>query len=112
MNNKVMASKVREINPNVHWYSLHDLIKRFPITNKRWQLNDGGVAFEYFYDLDEQPETDPWGRKLTMWNRIGQTEVNDWVNAETNGTYYRLTSVMRKTIALWMYPSSKHPLFK
>ena len=108
-----MASKeVREINPNVHWYSLHDLIKKVPIINKRWQLSDGGVSFEYFYDLDEQPESDPWGRKLTSWNRLGQTEINDWLNAETNGTYYRLTSVMRKTVALWMYPSSNHPLFK
>ena len=104
--------EVREINPNVHWYSLHDLISRFPIINKRWQLAEGGQSFEYFYDLDEQPESDPWGRKLTSWNRLGQTEINDWLNAETNGTYYRLTSVMRKTVALWMYPSSKHPLFK
>ena len=108
-----MASKeVREINPNVHWYSLHDLIKKFPIINKRWQLGDGGVSFEYFYDLDEQPESDPWGRKLTPWTRLGQTEINHWLNAETNGTYYRLTSVQSKTVALWMYPSSNHPLFK
>jgi hypothetical protein len=107
-----MTKEVREINPNVHWYSLHDLIKKFPIINKRWQLGDGGQSFEYFYDLDEQPETDPWGRKLTSWNRLGQTEINDWVNATTNGTYYRLTSVQSKTVALWMYPSSNHPLFK
>lgn len=107
-----MEKEVREVNPNVHWYSLRDLMKKFPITNKRWQLSDGGVSFEYFYDLDEQPETDPWGRKLTPWNRIGQTEINHWLNAETNGTYYRLTSVQSKTVALWMYPSSNHPLFK
>ena len=102
--------EVREINPNVHWYSLQELTFRFPIVNKRWQRN--GDLFEYFYDLDEQPETDPLGRKLTPWTRIGQTEINDWVNATTNGTYYRLTSVMRKTVALWMYPSPSHPLFK
>jgi hypothetical protein len=105
-----MASKVIEINPNVHWYSLQELKFRFPIVNKRWQIN--GDLFEYFYDLDEHIETDPWGRKLVSWKRPGQTQVNDWLNATTNGTYYRLTSVMRKTVALWMYPSPSHPLFK
>ena len=53
-----MAEEVREVNPNVHWYSLHDLMNKFPIQNKRWQY-DGGVSFEYFYDLDEHIETDP-----------------------------------------------------
>ena len=43
--------EVREINPNVHWYSLRDLKNKFPIQNKQWQLNDGATAFEYFYDL-------------------------------------------------------------
>jgi len=105
-----MASKVIEINPNVHWYSLQELKFRFPIVNKRWQVN--GDLFEYFYDLDEHIESDPWGRKLVSWKRPGQTQVNDWLNATTNGTYYRLTSVMRKTVALWMYPSPSHPLFK
>jgi hypothetical protein len=104
------ASKVIEINPNVHWYSLQELKFRFPIVNKRWQVN--GDLFEYFYDLDEHIESDPWGRKLVSWKRPGQTQVNDWLNATTNGTYYRLTSVMRKTVALWMYPSPSHPLFK
>ena len=102
--------EVIEINPNVAWYSLRDLIKRFPTTNKRWQLN--GELFEYFYDLDETPETDPWGRKLISWKRPGQPQVNDWLNATTNGTYYRLTSVMQKTVALWVYPSPRHPLYK
>ena len=46
-----MAEEVREVNPNVHWYSLRDLMSKFPIQNKRWQLSDGGVSFEYFYDL-------------------------------------------------------------
>jgi hypothetical protein len=105
-----MAEEVIEINPNVHWYSLQELTFRFPIVNKRWQRN--GDLFEYFYELDEHIETDPWGRKLTSWNRIGQTEINDWVYTETKGSYYRLTSVMRKTVALWMHPSSNHPLFK
>jgi hypothetical protein len=104
--------EVREVNPNVHWYSLRDLMNKFPIQNKRWQLSDGGVSFEYFYDLDEHIETDPWNRKLTSWVRIGQTEINDWLYTETKGTYYRLTSVQGKTVALWMYPSPSHPLFK
>ena len=107
-----MAEEVREVNPNVHWYSLRDLMSKFPIQNKRWQLSDGGVSFEYFYDLDEHVETDPWNRKLTSWVRTGQTEINDWLHTETKGTYYRLTSVQGKTVALWMYPSSNHPLFK
>lgn len=105
-----MASKVIEINPNVHWYSLQELTFRFPIVNKRWQRN--GDLFEYFYDLDEHIETDPWNRKLESWVRIGQTEINDWLYTETKGTYYRLTSVQGKTVALWMYPSLNHPLFK
>ena len=50
-----------------HWYSLRDLMKKYPIQNKKWQLSDGGQSFEYFYDLDEQTETDPWNRKLTSW---------------------------------------------
>ena len=105
-----MAKETIEINPNVAWYSLQELAFRFPVVNKRWQIN--GDLFEYFYNLDEQPESDPWGRKLSSWTRIGQTQVNDWLNATTNGTYYRLTSVQGKTVALWMYPSLSHPLFK
>lgn len=107
-----MAKEVIEINPNVHWYSLQELAFRFPLLNKRWAINDGSTAFEYFYDLDEHIETDPWNRKLTSWVRVGQTEINDWLHTETKGTYYRLTSVQGKTVALWMHPSSNHPLFK
>ena len=104
--------EVREINPNVHWYSLRDLKNKFPIQNKRWQLNDGATAFEYFYDLDEHIENDPWNRKLESWVLPAQTKINDWVNTETKGSYYRLTSVQGKAVALWIHPSSNHPLFK
>ena len=109
--NQVMAKEVIEINPNVHWYSLQELAFRFPLLNKRLAINDGSTAFEYFYDLDEHVETDPWNRKLTSWVRT-QTEINDWLYTETKGTYYRLTSVQGKTVVLWMYPSPNHPLFK
>ena len=104
--------EVREINPNVHWYSLRDLKNKFPIQNKRWQLNDGATAFEYFYDLDEHIENDPWNRKLEPLVLPAQTKINNWVNTETKGSYYRLTSVQGKAVALWIHPSSNHPLFK
>ena len=107
--------EVIEIKSNVHWYSLYDLLKRYPIKNNRWQLSDSGQSFEYFYDLDEQPETDPWNRKIQPWKRDlydNPERILHWENSNIKGNYYRGTSVEGKTVMLWMYPSSNHPLFK
>ena len=41
--------EVIEVKSNVYWYSLYDLLKRYPIKNNRWQLSEGGQSFEYFY---------------------------------------------------------------
>ena len=89
--------EVREVNPNVHWYSLRDLMSKFPIQNKRWQLSDGGVSFEYFYDLMNTLKLIR-GIANLLWVRTGQTEINDWLHTETKGTYYRLTSVQGKRL--------------
>jgi len=99
------------VNTNKHWYSILNLIEKYPVTNKRWQLAEGSTAFEYFYGLDEQPETDPWGRKMRPWTRNGEGDLLCWDNA-TKGTYYRMTTIEDKAVSLWMYPSPKHPLYK
>ena len=104
------------VNTNKHWYSILNLIEKYPITNNRWQVADGATAFEYFYGLDEQPETDPWGRQIRPWTRNGEGDLLYWDSHDpfnnNEGTYFRMTTIEGKAVALWMYPSPKHPLYK
>ena len=104
------------VNTNSHWYSILNLIEKYPVTNKRWQLSEGSVAFEYFYGLDEQPETDPWGRQIRPWTRNGEGDLLYWDSHDpvnnNKGTYFRITTIEGKAVALLMYPSPKHPLYK
>ena len=104
------------VNTNKHWYGDLNLIEKYPIVNKRWQLAEGAVAFEYFYDLDEQPETDPWGRNISPWTRNGEGDLLCWDSFnpfnDQKGSYFRMTTVDGKAVSLWLYPSPKHPLYK
>ena len=109
--NNIVPKKVTHVNTNKHWYSILNLIEKYPVTNKRWQLAEGAVAFEYFFELDEQPVTDPWGRQLRPWTRNGEGDLLHWENA-TKGTYYRMTTIEGKAVSLWMHPSPQHPLYK
>ena len=102
------------VNTNKHWYSILNLLENYPIVNKRWQY--ANESFEYFFELDEQPETDPWGRKMRPWTRNGEGELLCWESFEpfgdNKGTYFRMTTIEKKAVSLWMYPSPKHPLYK
>ena len=113
--------EVISVNPNSHWYSILNLIEKYPITNNRWQIADGATAFEYFYGLDEQPETDPWSRKIRPWQRKfawnkKPEKILDWDSFEpfdeNKGDYHRMTTIEGKAVSLWMYPSPQHPLYK
>ena len=108
--NNIVPKKVTHVNTNKHWYSILNLIEKYPVTNKRWQLAEGAVAFEYFYGLDEQPVTDPWGRPLIPWtyayaqpgeeNHGPQEWKMDYDNTRATHRFYRYVTINGKYIKL------------